>query len=97
MVVCKGMHCMGMRPSVRCLSAILPTASDSASVRCCLIGWSKKRTLRDITIHQTLKYATSVYSTFTSNSRQRQHAAINTLNYTFTMYVFVVKLNKTLT
>ena len=51
MAVCKGMHCMGMRPSVVCLSALLPTASDSASVRCCLIGWSKKRPLRDITIH----------------------------------------------
>jgi len=32
---------MGMRPSVGCLSAILPTASDSASVRWCLIGWIK--------------------------------------------------------
>jgi hypothetical protein len=49
---------MGMRPSVVYLSALLPTASDSASVRCCLIGWSKKRPLGDITIHQSLKYAT---------------------------------------
>jgi hypothetical protein len=32
---------MGMRLSVWCLSAILPTASGSVSVSCCLIGWIK--------------------------------------------------------
>jgi len=60
MAVCKGMHCMGMRPNVGYLSAILPTASDRASVSCCLIGWSKKGPLRVTTVHESLKYATLV-------------------------------------
>lgn len=67
MAVCKGMHWMGWDQMWRtCLQYYQRRQTVRPWVG--LIVWSKKRPLRDITIHQSLKYATSVYSTFTSNS-----------------------------